>query len=190
MRIVAGALRGRTVVAPKGHSTRPTADRTRQAVFNVLEHATWSRGLEGARVLDLFAGSGALGLEALSRGAASCLFVDLAQAARSAIETNIRTLSLTARTSVAPFDAARLGAPPRGTRFDLAFLDPPYGQGLDEAALARLARHDWLEAGAIVIVERGAAEASLAAPDFETLDVRAWGAAQIHFLRRGSAPAE
>src|SRR5882724_11239047 len=94
MRIVAGTHRGRVLVAPKGHSTRPTADRTRQALFNVLEHAAWSPGLEGRRVIDLFAGSGALGLEALSRGASFCRFVDNDEGAREAIKRNVDGLGV------------------------------------------------------------------------------------------------
>jgi len=108
MRIVAGTLRGRALVAPKGHSTRPTADRVRQALFDVLEHAAFSPGLAGVRVLDLFAGSGALGLEALSRGAASCLFIDSDPAAAQAISLNIRALKLEGRTQISLDDAARL----------------------------------------------------------------------------------
>src|SRR5579862_4992031 len=100
MRIVAGAQRGRALVAPKGHSTRPTADRTRQALFNVLEHAPWGRPLSGARVIDLFAGSGALGLEAMSRGASFCLFVENDGAAREAVVTNLAALGLTERARV------------------------------------------------------------------------------------------
>jgi 16S rRNA (guanine966-N2)-methyltransferase len=108
MRIVAGGHRGRSLVAPKGHSTRPTADRARQAVFNVLEHAPWSGGLEGVWTLDLFAGSGALGLEALSRGAAFCLFVDSDQAAADAIDANVAALRLGDRSAVRRWDATRL----------------------------------------------------------------------------------
>jgi 16S rRNA (guanine966-N2)-methyltransferase len=183
MRIVAGALRGRGIVAPKGQSTRPTADRTRQAVFNILEHAAWAPALHGAQVVDLFAGSGALGLEALSRGAAGCLFIDSAEAARRATHENIRTLGLADRALVVGLDAARLGPSPHGRTFDLAFLDPPYGQGLNEAALTALAANDWLSPEAVVVVERGADEPALKSDDFDILDSRAWGAARVTFLR-------
>jgi 16S rRNA (guanine966-N2)-methyltransferase len=108
MRIVAGAHRGRSLVAPKGHSTRPTADRARQALFNVLEHAPWSPGLAGLQVLDLFAGSGALGLEALSRGAAFCLFADTDPAAAAANAANLAALRLEDRAIVRRWDATRL----------------------------------------------------------------------------------
>src|SRR5271165_6737014 len=129
MRIVAGTFRGRSLVAPKGQSTHPTADRTRQALFNVLEHAPWAPSLDGRRVIDLFAGSGALGLEAMSRGAAYCLFVDRDPAAREAIGANVGTLGLTDRVRIDRRDAATLSArtSAEGPPFDLAFLDPPYG---------------------------------------------------------------
>ena len=185
MRIVAGMYRGRPLVAPKGQSTRPTADRARQALFNVLEHAPWSPGLDGARTIDLFAGSGALGLEAISRGAASCLFIERDPAALAAIGANIETLGLGDRTRTLRRDAAELPARTEGAPFDLAFLDPPYGQGLAERALARLAAGGWLAPAAIVVVERGADEADIAPERFEALDLRTWGAAKVSFLRLG-----
>lgn len=185
MRIVAGEFRGRALAAPQGAATRPTADRARQAVFNILEHAPWSDGLQGLRVIDLFAGSGALGLEALSRGAAFSLFVETDEAARGAIRDNIDSLGLFGRTRVHRRDAAELGVRPGGDgpAFHLAFLDPPYGKGLGEQALARLADGDWLAPGALVVFERGADEAPFAAEGYEALDVRDYGAAQVHFLR-------
>jgi 16S rRNA (guanine966-N2)-methyltransferase len=190
MRIVAGLYRGRALVAPKGHSTRPTADHARQALFNVLEHASWARSLAGARVLDLFAGSGALGLEALSRGAASCLFIDTDRDARAAIAGNLASLGLADRAAVEGVDATRLGPAPAGPSFDLAFLDPPYNRSLVEAALDRLRRNGWLAAEAIIVVERGASEPPLRLTEFESLDARTWGAARVHFLAPRSAPAE
>jgi 16S rRNA (guanine966-N2)-methyltransferase len=184
MRIVAGTFRGRLLVAPKGQSTRPTADRTRQALFNVLEHAPWSPGLDGARVIDLFAGSGALGLEAMSRGARFCLFVDRSQAARMAIAANVGVLNLDGRTRIDGRDAATLGARTAGdgAPFDLTLLDPPYGQGLAETALAKLAAGGWLAAGAIAVLERGLADPAPTPEGFELLDERAWGAARVSFL--------
>jgi 16S rRNA (guanine966-N2)-methyltransferase len=177
-------------VAPKGHSTRPTAERARQALFNVLEHAAWSPGLAGLEVIDLFAGSGALGLEALSRGAVFCLLVDSDPAALAAISGNVATLRFGDRSSVQSWDATRLpargaamGIPNDGGGFDLAFLDPPYAKGLVEPALAGLARGGWLAPGALAVVERGAGEDNLAAPGFETLDARTWGAARLTVLR-------
>ncbi len=184
MRIVAGSLRGRALVAPSGEDTRPTSDRARQAVFNILEHAPWSPGLHDARVLDLFAGSGALGLEAISRGAAFCVFVETAEAARGAIRENVDALGLFGRVRVHRRDATDLGNRPAGDGppFDLAFLDPPYGKGLGELALGGLARGGWLKPGAVVVFERGVAEPDLAVPGFEMLDARDYGAARVHFL--------
>jgi 16S rRNA (guanine966-N2)-methyltransferase len=194
MRIVAGDYRGRSLVAPKGHSTRPTADRARQALFNVLEHASWSGGVVGLRTLDLFAGSGALGLEALSRGAAFCLFVDPDPSAADAIAGNIAALRQGDHSDVRRWDATRL--PPRPSAlsaFDLAFLDPPYGAGLAEPALASLVSGGWLSPGALAVVERGVGEAPLVAPRFRILNDRIWGAARVWFLRfelPASAPPE
>ncbi|HEX7759953.1 MAG TPA: 16S rRNA (guanine(966)-N(2))-methyltransferase RsmD [Caulobacteraceae bacterium] len=185
MRIVAGAFRGRSIVAPKGHSTRPTADRTREALFNVLSHAPWAPRIGGARVIDLFAGSGALGFEALSRGAAFCLFVETDEGARGAIRENVETLNLFGQTRVHRRDAANLGLKPAGDgdAFDLAFLDPPYAKGLGEQALAGLAAGGWLSPGALVVFERGVAEPDPVVPGFEVLDARDWGAARVHFLK-------
>jgi 16S rRNA (guanine966-N2)-methyltransferase len=184
MRIVAGTFRGRTLVAPKGQSTRPTADRTRQALFNVLEHAAWAPALDGTRVIDVFAGSGALGLEAMSRGAAFCLFLDRSEVARAAIADNAGTLGVIDRIRIDRRDAATLS--PRtnadGPPFDLAFLDPPYGQGLGEAALARLGAGGWMTADAVVVLERGLADPAPTPDGFQRLDERSWGAARVSFL--------
>lgn len=185
MRIVAGAFRGRPLVAPKGHSTRPTADRTRQALFNVLEHAKWGPDLMGARVIDLFAGSGALGIEALSRGAAFCLFVERGAPACAAIRANLAALGLEARARIDRRDAAAL--PPRATAdgeaYDIAFLDPPYGEGLGEATLTQLAHGGWLAPDAIVSLERGAGDPASVPAGFERIDERRWGVARVSFLR-------
>jgi 16S rRNA (guanine966-N2)-methyltransferase len=180
LRIVAGAHRGRTLVAPKGHSTRPTADRVRQALFNILEHAPWAPGLAGARVADLFAGSGALGLEALSRGAASCVFVDRDAAAREAIAQNVAALGLADRCEILNADATHLPARPP---VDLAFLDPPYTEGLATPTLAALVAGAWLAPAAIVIVEVGAREMLPTASGYTLLDERSWGAAKVLFLK-------
>jgi 16S rRNA (guanine966-N2)-methyltransferase len=189
MRIVAGAYRGRALAAPPGRSTRPTSDRAREAVFNVIEHAAWSSGVADRRVIDLFAGSGALGLEALSRGAVFCLFVETDPGARGAIRANVETLGqkgeLFGRTRIHRRDATDLGPKPAGdgAPFDLAFVDPPYGQGLGERALAQLADGGWLVPGALVVFERGADEDDPATPGFEALDDRRYGAARVVFLR-------
>lgn len=189
MRIVAGALKGRVIVAPEGQGTRPTSDRARQAVFNVLEHAGWAEPLEGARVIDLFAGSGALGFEAISRGAAFALFVETDDAARGAIRENADAYGLMGRTRVHRRSAVDLGVRPgsAGEAFDLAFLDPPYGKGLGEQALARLLEGNWLKPGAIVVFERGSDEPEIDTPGYERLDARDYGAARVLFLRAAAA---
>ena len=185
MRIVSGEFRGRALATPAGDRTRPTSDRARQAIFNILEHAPWAPALREARVIDLFAGSGALGFEALSRGAAFCLFVETDEAARGAIRETIDAFGLFGRTRVHRRDATDLGVRPGsdGPAFDLAFLDPPYGKGLGELALARLASGGWLAPSATVVFERGADEPPLEAPGFELLDQRDYGAAKVWFLR-------
>lgn len=189
MRIVSGEFRGKTLIAPPGEATRPTSDRARQAIFNILEHAAWSKGVRDARVIDLFAGSGALGFEALSRGAAFCLFVETDEAARGAIRQNVEAMHLFGRTRVHRRDATDLGVRPGadGPAFDLAFLDPPYAKGLGERALERLAAGGWLAPGALVVFERGAGEPDFAVPGFEPLDARDYGAARVHFLRSEGA---
>ncbi|HEY1927885.1 MAG TPA: 16S rRNA (guanine(966)-N(2))-methyltransferase RsmD [Caulobacteraceae bacterium] len=181
MRIIAGALRGRRLVAPGVHSTRPTADRTRQAIFNVLEHTAWARPIEGARVADLFAGSGALGIEALSRGAAYCLFVENDRAAGDVIARNLDEVGCAGRSRLVRGDARR-GLPHDAGPFDLVFLDPPYGKGLDLAALAA-APPGWLAPDALVVIERGVAEAEPQTPGLERIDDRTWGAARVWFLK-------
>jgi len=187
MRIVSGQYRGKSIATPPGDTTRPTSDRARQAVFNILEHAAWAPELRGARVIDLFAGSGALGLEALSRGAAFCLFVETDEAARGAIRQNVDAFSLFGQTRVHRRDAADLGPRPAsaGAPFTVAFLDPPYAKGLGERALAELAAGDWLAPGAIIVFERGRDEIDPAPPGFTVLDARDYGAARVLFLRFG-----
>jgi 16S rRNA (guanine966-N2)-methyltransferase len=189
MRIVAGKLKGRAIVAPDGMGTRPTSDRARQAIFNVLEHAAWAEPLAGARVMDLFAGSGALGFEALSRGAAFALFVETDEDARGAIRDNADAYGLMGATRVHRRSATDLGVRPGsdGEAFDLAFLDPPYGKGLGEQALARLIEGNWLKPGAIVVFERGSDEPEIEAPGYERLDARDYGAARVLFLRASPA---
>jgi 16S rRNA (guanine966-N2)-methyltransferase len=185
VRIVSGAHRGRTLKTPPGEATRPTSDRARQAVFNILEHAPWANDMHGARVIDLFAGSGALGFEAISRGAAFCLFVETDEAARGAIRENIDALGLFGATRLHRRDATDLGLKPAsaGEPFDLAFLDPPYRKGLGERALEGLAAGGWLKLGAIVMFERGSDEPDVAPAGFEALDARDYGAARVQFLR-------
>ena len=185
MRITSGQFRGKPILAPRGRATRPTSDRARQAVFNILEHAPWSPSLQGARVLDLFAGSGALGLEAVSRGAAFCLFVETDEAARGAIRDNVEALGLFGAARIHRRDATDLGPRPAsaGAPFDLAFLDPPYAAGLGEHALTALADGGWLNPDALCVLERGAGEPPFTVANFELLDRRVYGAAEVGFLR-------
>jgi 16S rRNA (guanine966-N2)-methyltransferase len=186
VRIVAGKLKGRAIVAPEGLGTRPTSDRARQALFNVLEHAAWAEPLAGLRVMDLYAGSGALGFEAMSRGAVFCLFVETDEAARGAIRENADAYGLMGATRVHRRSATDLGTRPGsdGEAFDLAFLDPPYRRGLAEQTLTRLLEGNWLKTGAIVVVERGSDEPEIETPGYERLDTRDYGAARVMFLRR------
>ena len=185
MRIVAGHLRGRVLVAPEGQGTRPTSDRARQAIFNVLEHAAWGEPLAGMRVMDLFAGSGALGFEAMSRGAVFALFVETDEAARGAIRENADAFGVMGATRVHRRSATDLGPRPGsdGEAFDLAFLDPPYGKGLGELALKTLLDGRWLAPGALVVLERGSDEPEIETPGYERLDARDYGAARVLFLR-------
>ncbi|MEW5684527.1 MAG: 16S rRNA (guanine(966)-N(2))-methyltransferase RsmD [Pseudomonadota bacterium] len=185
MRIVSGEFRGKALATPKGDTTRPTSDRARQAIFNILEHAAWSPGVRDRRVIDLFAGSGALGFEAVSRGAAFCLFVETDEAARGAIRENVDNMGLFGRTRVHRRSATDLGVRPGadGPAFDLAFLDPPYAKGLGEQALERLAAGGWLAPDAVVVFERGSDEASFSVENFEVLDERDYGAARVFFMR-------
>ncbi|MGE0596060.1 MAG: 16S rRNA (guanine(966)-N(2))-methyltransferase RsmD [Hyphomonadaceae bacterium] len=184
MRIVGGRFKGRTLAAPAGATTRPTSDRTRESLFNVLEHAAWSPGCEGRRVLDLFAGAGALGLEAISRSAAFALFVETDFAARGAIRQNIEALGLFGVTRIHRRDATDLGQKPAGLAdpFDLVFLDPPYRKGLGEQALSRLMEGGWISAQALIVFEC-AADETPALAGYETLDERLYGAAKVIFLR-------
>ena len=184
MRIVAGELRGRPIRAPDGVAVRPTSDRARGAIFNILEHAPWSEGLQARRAIDLFAGSGALGLEALSRGAAACLFVDLAEPSLVAVRGNVAAFGLEARARLLRQDATRLARRPEAEPgFDLAFLDPPYGKDLAAPALMALRNGGWLAGGAVAVLEQGAGEPAPELPGFERLDQRRYGAAQVLFLR-------
>jgi len=185
MRIVAGKFKGASIEAPKGLATRPTSDRVRQALFNVLEHGAPRFTFDGARVLDLFAGSGALGLEALSRGACFCLFVEESAQARAAIRRNVEALGLTGITKIWRRDATKLGEAGKLQPFNLIFCDPPYGQGLGERALAEAVNMGWAEEGAIAVWEERA-DAVIAWPaGFEEIDARRYGDTAIAIARTG-----
>jgi 16S rRNA (guanine966-N2)-methyltransferase len=182
MRIVGGRLRGRALAAPKSQAIRPTADRLREALFNILVHA-YGDPVTGARVLDLFAGTGALGLEALSRGAAFALFIDDAAEARALLRENVAALGLGGVTRVFRRDACKLGPAHPIEPFSLAFLDPPYGRGLAEATLASARAGGWLAPAALIVVEE-AADAAFAAPEgFDELERRRYDDTALIVLR-------
>ncbi len=184
MRIVGGKFRGRSIAAPSGALTRPTSDKVRESLFNILAHGVDGPDIEGARVLDFFAGSGGLGLEALSRGAAYCLFVDDNADARGAIRENIEALGLTGASKVWRRDATKLGPAPPMQPFQLLFADPPYGKGLGELALGAAAAGSWLAPGAVCILEERADAAIATPPEFEAMDTRSYGDTALHFFRK------
>jgi len=182
VRVVGGRLRGRNIAAPSSRDIRPTADRLRESVFNILMHA-YGNPIEGARVLDLFAGTGALGIEATSRGAKFTLFVDNGAEARALLRNNVEALGLGGVTKVYRRDATHLGPAYPVEPFALVFLDPPYGKGLAEKALASLRDGGWLMPDALLVVEESKA-ASFAAPDgFEELERRTYDDTEFAFLR-------
>lgn len=183
MRIVAGRWKGRALKGPSGQTIRPTSDRLRESLFNVLAHA-YDDPITDARVLDLFAGTGALGLEALSRGAGFALFVDEGMEARALIRENTQNLGAAGITRLFRRDAARLGPVTPFAPFTLVFADPPYGKGLGERALASARDGGWLAPGALAVLEESA-DAEVATPDgFERLERREAGDSQLVFLRQ------
>ncbi len=186
MRIIAGRHRGRTLVAPSGEATRPTAERVRQALFDMLWHAPWGgrTTIQDQLVLDAFAGTGALGLEALSRGADHCTFIENAKPALAALRANIAACREDARTAVLAADATR--PPPARVPCGLVFLDPPYGQGLVERALAALGAAGWIAPDALVVAETAQDEV-LDLPGYTPVATRSHGAATVHVLRAPGA---
>jgi 16S rRNA (guanine966-N2)-methyltransferase len=191
MRIVAGKHRGLTLATPKDARVRPTSDRVREAVFNVLAHNDFGIGfrLEGARVMDLFAGTGALGLEALSRGASYVLFVDDHFESRALIRRNVEAAHATGATKIWRRDAAALSEMPAnaGGPFDLVFLDPPYRKGLVLQALASARGGGWFAPQALIVAEMAADEAFAAPEGFVLLDERTYGDTKVLVLTRASA---
>lgn len=182
MRIVAGAFKGHALAGPKSNAIRPTSDRLRESLFNILAHA-YDDPVEGARVLDLFSGTGALGLEAMSRGARYCLFVEEAAESRALIRENVEALGLGGTTKLWRRDATRLGRCAPMESFSLAFLDPPYDRGLAAPALAAMVEGGWLADGALVVLEE-AAKAEFAVPAGLILsESRPFGDTALHFLR-------
>jgi 16S rRNA (guanine966-N2)-methyltransferase len=186
MRITGGIYGGRRLVAPDDGRVRPTSDRTRQAIFNMLRHKDFGIGfaLEGAVVLDLFAGTGALGIEALSHGARWCLFVDDSADSRALQRENVEALNLTGATRIWRRDATDLGpiGPSAGGPFNLVFLDPPYRKEMIPKALASLKDGGWLLPNALLVVETDAKE-PLDAPGYELVDERDYGETRVRFLK-------
>ena len=186
MRVVGGSLRGRTLAAPKSQTIRPTADRLREALFNILVHA-YDNPIAGARVLDLFAGTGALGIEALSRGAAFTLFVDDGAEARALLRENVATLGLGGVSRIFRRDATKLGPAHPVEPFALAFLDPPYGKSLAEQALVSARAGGWLAPDALIVVEE-AKKSAFAAPDgFTEIERRSYDDTEFVVLRLATA---
>ena len=185
MRIVGGRHKGRKIEAPAGRDVRPTSDRARESLFNILMHSSKlgddAPALDGAIALDAFAGSGALGFEALSRGAAHATFLDSDFAALRIIKANAETLGVAPDTTILKADATK---PPRATRAaDFVFLDPPYGEDLAAPSLAALAKAGWIAPGAVISVELGPEDAFDAPEGFAIVDERQYGKAHIVLLR-------
>ena len=181
MRIVGGQYRGRTLATPRTRDIRPTSDRLRESLFNILAHGHGDP-VTGGRVLDLFAGTGALALEAMSRGAAFALFVDEGAEARALIRENVATLGLGGTTKIFRRDAVKLGAAHPIEPFSLVFLDPPYGRGLAELGLASARSGGWLARDALIVVEE-AADAAFATPEhFTEIERRRYDDTELVFL--------
>src|ERR671916_463988 len=184
MRIVGGRFRGRALKGPASDAIRPTSDRLRETIFNILAHG-YDDPISGARVLDLFAGTGAMGLEALSRGAAFALFVDESAQARGIIRENVEALGVGGQSRLFRRDATRLGAAAPNEPFSLVFCDPPYGKGLAERALASCALGGWLTNHAFVVVEEAGDGAFKFPEGFALIETRDYGEAQLVFGRFG-----
>jgi 16S rRNA (guanine966-N2)-methyltransferase len=186
MRIVGGRLRGRLLQSPASRAIRPTSERLRESIFDILAHR-FAGVVDGAHVIDVFAGSGALGLEALSRGAHTALFVDNSAQAHRLLHANIAALSVRDAVRVLRTDATRLGKPPPGPPFTLAFLDPPYDQGLAEPVLAGLSEGGWLASHTLVVVEESAKAKVCAPTGLHVVDERVYGEAKLMFLTNESS---
>jgi len=187
LRIVGGRFRGRRIEAPADRTTRPTTDRVREALFNILDHMD-PPVLPGAVVLDLFAGTGALGFEALSRGAAQALFIDSDARAVALIRRNAELLGVEASATVLKADVMRLGVAKQAA--DLAFVDAPYQQDLVAPALERGGAQGWFLPGALVVIESDADETIELPAGFTATDDRTYGGTRLTFCRYGSAPTE
>lgn len=182
MRIVGGEFRGRNLAAPKTNAIRPTVDRTRESLFNILSHA-YPEALDGTRILDAFAGTGAVGLEALSRGCRVALFVENGVEGRGLLWENIDALGLHGRARILRRDATKLGSVNNIEPFDFLFADPPYGNGLGEKAFLAAHEGGWLNAGALAILEENADVIPTMDQAFKLLEVRTFGESKMHFYR-------
>ena len=182
MRSVGGEFRGRALATPQSSDIRPTTDRTRESLFNILTHA-YPEALDGTRVLDLFAGTGAVGIEALSRGAAQALFVETSVEGRGLLRSNIENFGLGGRAKILKRGATDLGPPGTIAPFDFVFADPPYGKGLGEAAFTECHRRGWLVPGALAILEERADIDPAAGPAYLPLETRTFGDTRMHFYR-------
>ncbi len=180
MRIVGGEFRGRVLAAPKSNAIRPTTDRTRESLFNILNHAH-PASLDGTRVLDLFAGTGAVGLEALSHGCRSALFVENSVEGRSLLWENIDALGLHGRARMLRRDATQLGSASNIEPFHLMFADPPYNKGLGEKAFAAAHAGGWLMPGALAILEESSEATVKMDPVFHFLEERSFGDTKMYF---------
>jgi len=184
MRIVSGKFRGRNIATPSGKDTRPTSDQTRESIFNILTHAEWAPPLEGAIVADIFAGSGALGLEAISRGAEFCLFVETEPKARGAIRENVDKMGLFGCTRLHRHNATKLKIAPGNLRgpFTHIFMDPPYNKGMWRPVLSRLKEYGLIADNGIIILE-DSKDAEVEPRGFEVLADKTWGAARVLFMQ-------
>ncbi|MCB8820424.1 16S rRNA (guanine(966)-N(2))-methyltransferase RsmD [Microvirga rosea] len=182
MRIVGGRWRGRSLAGPKSDGIRPTSDRLRETIFNILAHS-YDEPVEGARVLDLFAGTGAMGLEALSRGASFALFVDEGAQSRGLIRENVETLGAGGATRLFRRDATRMGAAAPNPPFSVVFCDPPYGKDLATKALRSCAEGGWLTPGALVVVEEAQGVEVMLPEGFEEIERRDYGETKVVFGR-------
>lgn len=182
MRIVGGEFRGRALATPKSNDIRPTTDRTRESLFNIIGHV-YPQALDGARVIDLFAGTGAVGLEAVSRGCKTALFVENGVEGRGLLWENIDSFGLHGRARILRRDATNLGPSNNIEPFDFLFADPPYSQGLGEKAMLSAHAGNWLAAGALAILEERADINPVVDPVFKLLESRTFGDTRMDFFR-------